>query len=90
MGIKKKLKRLFYRVWNSDPVRSCPVFQNKGCLMIDDPYCNVSDCRIIDKCMGEKWVGCAICAYQDACCSKHFGLGCCDGRVLEEEKEETV
>ena len=29
--------------------------------------------------MGDKWVGCASCLFQDACSSKNFGLGCSEG-----------
>ena len=88
MNIKDILKRWFYALKNGDPVRSCPVFQNRYCGVVDDPYCKMSDCRILDEYMGEKWVGCARCIYQESCCSKNFGLGCIEGKILEEEKEE--
>lgn len=85
MNIKDKIKRLFYRVKNSDPVYNCPVYLNDGCALVDSPYCEISNCRILGKWKGDKWVGCAICAYQDACSSNNFGLGCCDGEKCKEE-----
>jgi len=86
MNIKDKIKRLYYRLKNSDPVNSCPAYKKDGCAFVDDPYCKPSDCIILCEVMGDKWVGCVNCAYQDECSSKDFGLGCFEG---EEFKEET-
>lgn len=79
MGITRFFKRLYYKLRNSDPVRSCPVYKNDVCAFVDSPYCDVKNCKSLKSYMGDKWVGCASCLFQDACSSKNFGLGCSEG-----------
>lgn len=86
MKLIRLFKRLYYRLINSDPVKNCPVYKDEGCAFVDCPYCNISNCLFIDKLKGDKWVGCAICAYQDACSNSNFGIGCYNGEKEKEEK----
>ena len=86
MNIIKKIKRLFYKFRNDDPVQKCPVYKDEGCSHVDGMLCNHPNCEIIKKYMGKKWVSCVECQYQDECSSVNFGFGCYDG--LEEEYED--
>ena len=79
MGIIRFFKRFFYKVKNSDPVRNCPVYKNEWCALVDSPYCDVKNCNVLKTYMGDKWIGCAACLFQDACSSNNFGLGCSEG-----------
>lgn len=79
MDIIRMFKRLYYKLKNSDPVRSCPVYKNESCAFVDSPYCDVKSCNVLKSYMDEKWIGCAACLFQNVCSSKNFGLGCCEG-----------
>ena len=80
MKIFKKIKRLWYRWRNSDPVHRCPVYKNDGCCHVDGPLCDFPRCSMYREYMGIKWVSCAECEYAGDCCSVKFGLGCYDGK----------
>ena len=47
MGIFDELKRMYYRYKNNDPFYNCDYFKNESCGMIDDSYCNISNCKIL-------------------------------------------
>lgn len=79
MRILKKIKRLWYRWRNSDPVKRCDVYLTEGCSHVDGMLCNFPDCDIYHKYMKHEWVSCGNCKYQEPCMSKNFGLGCYDG-----------
>lgn len=80
MNIFKKIKRLWYRWLNSDPYYKCPVFLEDICPHVDGVLCYFPDCDIYHKRMGNDFVGCAGCVFQQECCSSQFGLGCYDGK----------
>ena len=84
MNIFKKIKRLYYRWRNSDPVRYCPVFLKEGCSHVDGILCEFPRCEIYHRYMGHKFVSCISCKYIDECCSVQFGLGCYDGKENDE------
>lgn len=84
MNIIKRIKRLWYRLCNSDPVYNCPVYKNEGCAHVDGPLCVPSDCDIVHKYLGHGFVGCAACEFNDECYSKHYGLGCYNGSIKKE------
>ena len=86
MNIFKKIKRLYYRFRNSDPVKNCPVYHEQGCSHVDGMLCDFPDCRIYHEYMGHEWVGCASCEYNDSCGSHNYGLGCYEGKKINEEK----
>ena len=73
------LKRFWYCLLNSDPVRHCPVYREQGCAHVDGLLCNFPDCPVFRGFMDSRWVGCAECSFLDVCCSKNYGFGCCDG-----------
>ena len=79
MELIRLLKRFYYRLKNSDPVRSCPVYKQEGCSHVDGLCCDVRNCAILKKHMDKEWVGCASCLFIDTCSSKDFGLGCNNG-----------
>ena len=79
MSIGRLLKRFYYKLKNSDPAISCPVYKNEGCAIFEDPMCNVKDCSILKEYMDEKWIGCTSCLFLNTCGSKNFGLGCSEG-----------
>lgn len=81
MNIIKRIKRVWYRLCNSDPVYNCPVYKNEGCAYVDGPLCVPSDCEIVHKYLGHRWIGCVACQFNDECCSKHYGLGCYNGSI---------
>ena len=83
MELVKRLKRFWYRWRNSDPVYHCPVYREEGCSHVDGMLCDFPNCQIYHEYMGHKWVGCAGCEYNEACCSKNYGLGCYDGKAKE-------
>ena len=75
----RSLKRFWYCLLNSDPVRHCPVYREQGCAHVDGLLCNFPDCPVFRGIMDRRWVGCAGCSFLDVCCSKNYGFGCCDG-----------
>lgn len=75
----RSLKRFWYCLLNSDPVRHCPVYREQGCAHVDGLLCNFPDCPVFRGFMDRRWVGCAECSFLDVCCSKNYGFGCCDG-----------
>lgn len=79
MNIIKRIKRFWYRLRNSDPVRNCPVYKNEGCAFADSPYCVSYDCHSLQKYLGHKWTRCGNCKFSDECCSKNYGFGCYNG-----------
>lgn len=83
MDIVKKIKRLWYRWRNSDPIRKCPVYKAEGCAHVDGVCCPFPDCSIVHRYLGHKWVSCGVCQYQDVCCSRNFGNGCYDGKTAK-------
>ena len=87
MNIVKRIKRIWYRWRNSDPVHKCPVYLNKGCAHVDGMLCTYPDCDLIHKYLQHNWLSCGYCCFQDQCCSRNFGLGCYDGRIFPTDKE---
>lgn len=78
--IVNKLKRLYWRWRNSDPVRKCPVYKNEGCSHVDGLLCNFPNCDIYHDYMGDKWTYCPDCQYIDNCgYTNKYGLGCYNG-----------
>lgn len=49
MNIIKRIKRIYRRIYNGDPVYNCPVYKNEGCAHVDGPCCAFSDCEIVRK-----------------------------------------
>ena len=47
--------------------------------MIDDPYCNISNCKILADYMGKNYVNCDNCTKSDTCLSDKLGKGCFEG-----------
>lgn len=91
MNLKKMLKRWYYRFRNSDPVKNCPVYLGEGCSHIDGLICPFPNCSVVSEYLGESFISCAGCAYQDSCSSEQFGLGCYKGcKILEEEASKRV
>lgn len=79
MNLIKKLKRFFYKLKNNDPVYKCPIYKKEGCSHVDGLLCYFPNCNVVQQHLGDKWVCCVNCKYQDECCSKQFGFGCYDG-----------
>lgn len=75
----RSLKRFWYCLLNSDPVRHCPVYKEQGCTHVDGLLCNFPDCPVFRGFMDSRWVGCAECSFLDVCCSKNYGFGCHEG-----------
>lgn len=86
MNIFKKIKRFYYRFRNSDPLHHCPYHLNEGCVHVDGPLCDFPKCSIYNNYMGNEWVGCASCEYNGSCESHNYGLGCYEGKKINEEK----
>jgi hypothetical protein len=92
----RSLKRFWYCLLNSDPVRHCPVYKEQGCAHVDGLLCNFPDCPVFRGFMDRRWVGCAECSFLDVCCSKNYGFGCHDGEkagaaeTIEGEKAGAV
>lgn len=78
-----KLKRLYYRLKNSDPIKKCPVYLKEGCSHVDGPYCSFPGCSLVREFMGHSWISCCECRFQDECSSNQFGNGCFDGEKKE-------
>lgn len=83
MNLKKKLKRWYYRFRNSDPVKNCPIYLREECSHVDGPVCPFPNCPVVSEHLGESFISCAGCVYQDSCSSEQFGLGCYDGEKSE-------
>lgn len=79
MNIIKRIRRIWRKLRNSDPIYNCPVYKNEGCAFVDGPFCIPSNCKIVYNYLDRKWVGCVMCKFNDECCSKYYGFGCCDG-----------
>ena len=90
MSFKKKLKRWYYRFRNNDPVRKCPVYLNEGCSHVDGPACPFPNCPVVSEYLGERFISCAECGYQDSCSSGQFGLGCYKGCKTPTEEHRQV
>ena len=86
MNLKKKLKRWYYRFRNSDPVKNCPVYLSEGCSLVDGPFCPFPNCPVVSEYLGESFISCVECAYQDYCSSEQFGLGCYKGCKIPQEE----
>ena len=81
MNIIQKIKRLYYKFRNDDPVHKCPVYLKEGCSHVDGILCNYPNCSMVHNALGDKWISCVECEHQDLCCSKNFGLGCYEGKL---------
>lgn len=80
MNIIKRIKRFWYRLRNSNPVRNCPVFKDrKFCVFVFSPRCKSYDCPTLQKYFGYKWTRCGNCKLSDECCNKNYGFGCYNG-----------
>ena len=91
MNLKKMLKRWYYRFRNSDPVKNCPVYLSEGCSHVDGLICPFPNCPVVSEYLGESFISCTGCAYQDSCSSEQFGLGCYKGcKIPEEEASQHV
>lgn len=86
MNIIKRIKRIWHRFKNSDPIYNCPVYKNEGCAHVDGPFCVLSECNIVRKYLDNKWTSCVTCEFNYECCSKHYGLGCHNGIRIKHEK----
>lgn len=86
MNIFKKIKRLYYRLRNSDPVKNCPVYREQGCSHVDGLLCFFPDCDIVHEYMGHEWIGCGGCTLNEQCCRKQYGLGCYDGERIKNDQ----
>ena len=85
MKLFNKLKRIYYRIKNSDPLHNCEYCKDKWCNMVDGPYCTFPDCTIRFDHIGKEFVFCPDCKFFDDCCSGKFGLGCHKGEKYDEE-----
>lgn len=81
MNIIKRIRRIWRKLRNSDPVYNCPVYKNEGCAHVDGPFCIPSDCKIVYNYLDRKQVGCLMYKFNDECCSKYYGFDCCDGII---------
>lgn len=82
MNILNKLKRLYYKLGNSDPFYNCEYRKVNGCAIVDSPYCSYPNCHTLKNYLGDNWVCCVECRFQDLCSSKQFGLGCYNGEKV--------
>ena len=81
-----KLKRLYFKIKNSDPVIKCDYYKEVGCSFVDGFGCDIKTCstnRIYKESKDKNFVSCINCAFQDECCSKQFGLGCSKGQNIK-------
>lgn len=85
MKLFNKLKRIYYRIKNHDPLFNCEYHKKHWCVFVDGPYCHFPDCDIRFDYIGKEFVYCPNCAYFDDCCSPKFGLGCFKGEKNDEE-----
>lgn len=83
MNILNKLKRFYYKWKNNDPLYKCKLHKEKGCVHVDGPLCDHPNCSIAIEYLGDNWVSCVDCKFQDLCSSKQFGLGCYNGEKYE-------
>lgn len=81
MNIVRRIKRFWYKLRNSDPVRNCPVYQKEGCVHVDGLLCMFPNCKLVHQHLGHEWVSCVACEFNDACCSKNYGYGCYEGEI---------
>lgn len=79
-----KLKRLYYRIVNSDPLK-CEYHKDNFCNMVDGFYCTFPHCRIREEYLKKEpnFVSCVNCEYNDSCHSKQYGLGCNAGQNIK-------
>lgn len=80
MNIAGKIKRLWWRWRNSDPVSKCPVYREEGCAHVDGMLCKFPDCHIYHEHMGHTFCTCADCLLNGNCSSRNYGLGCYHGK----------
>lgn len=84
--IINKLKRWYWRWRNSDPIKNCPVYKNKGCSHVDGLLCNFPNCstyhEYIEQMLSDDWEGDEEIFVPEDECSKPFNtpkiLGCID------------
>lgn len=88
MNIIKRIKRIWRRFKNNDPIYNCPVYKNKGCAHVDGLYCDLSTCEIFHNYLCHRWISCRACQFNDECCSKHYGFGCYDGIIKKKDNEK--
>lgn len=86
MKLFNKLKRIYYKIKNSDPLHNCEYHKQHCCVLVDGPYCTFPDCSIRFDYIGKDFVYCPNCVYFDDCCSLRFGLGCFKGKNYDKEK----
>ena len=82
MKLINKLKRIYYKIKNNDPLFNCEYHQQHFCVHVDGPLCDFQNCNIRFNHIGEDFVYCQNCVYFDECCSTKFGLGCFNGKKL--------
>ncbi len=75
-----RIKSAYYRWRNSDTVKHCPVYKNKGCSHVYGMLCKFPDCNTYHEYMGHTFCICANCLLNSNCMSRNYGLGCYDGR----------
>ena len=51
-------------------------------MYVDGPLCDHPNCSMANEYLGDNWVSCVNCKFQDECCSKQFGLGCYNGEKI--------
>lgn len=84
--IINKLKRWYWCWRNSDPIKNCPVYKNKGCSHVDGLLCNFPNCstyhEYIEQMLSDDWEGDEEIFVPEDECSKPFNtpkiLGCID------------
>ena len=82
--IINKIKRFYYRIINSDPLKNCDYYKEIGCGLVDGFDCDVKTRitnRIHKESKDKNFVSCVNCDFLSECCSKQFGLGCNKGRI---------
>ena len=82
MNILNKIKRFYYKWKNNDPLFKCKLYKEEGCVHVDGPLCDHPNCSMANEYLGDNWVSCVNCKFQDECCSKQFGLGCYNGEKI--------
>ena len=80
LSVFGRIKRAYYRWRNSDPVKHCPVYNNKGCAHVDGMLCHFPDCKTYHEYMGHTFCVCANCLLNSNCSRRNYGLGCYDGK----------
>ena len=88
MGIFNKLKRIYYRIKNSDPLHNCEYCKDNWCNMVDGPFCTFPNCTIRFDYIGKEFVFCPDCVEFDDCLSGKFGLGCYNGKKCSDCENE--